>query len=95
MTEEPDFVTRWLGHIRALAVDIGPRGSTTEGERRGSRYCENALRELGLEPATESFLSARSIFLPHLIASSAMLVAFILYPWGGRLSAVAAAVRPS
>ena len=95
MAEEANFVARWLGHIRALAVDIGPRGSTTDGELRGAEYCQTALREIGLEPVTETFLSARSIFQPHLIASSAMLAAFILYPLAGRWSAVVAAVLSS
>ncbi|HLE04840.1 MAG TPA: M28 family peptidase [Anaerolineales bacterium] len=95
MTEQDEFVPRWLGHIRALAVDIGPRGSTTHGELRGAEYCHSALREIGLHPATEPFLSARSIFLPHLIASTAILAAFILYPLGGRWSALVAALLAS
>ena len=28
-------VERWLNHIRVLAEEIGPRGSTREGEGRG------------------------------------------------------------
>jgi hypothetical protein len=43
----------WLAHIRALAVDIGPRGSTTEGERRGAAYCAEVFRRLGLAPQVE------------------------------------------
>ena len=42
-------VEKWLDHIRALAVDIGPRGPTTEGERLGAAYCTNTLRRLGLD----------------------------------------------
>lgn len=86
------FVESWLRHIRALAQEIGPRGSTTEGERRGSEYCAEALRRLGLEAKVETFMSARSIYRPHVLASLAMLAAFAIYPFGGRASAAAAAL---
>ena len=46
MTEEID---RWMVHVRALAEGIGPRGSTTEGERQASVYCHQVLSALGLE----------------------------------------------
>jgi hypothetical protein len=85
-------VDTWLGHVRVLAEEIGPRGSTTEGERKGSEYCRQALADLGLSPAVESFHSARSIYFPHLLAASAMLLAFAIYPLAGRVSAAAAAV---
>ncbi len=45
-----DAVPVWLEHIRVLAEDIGPRGSTTEGERRGAEYCAQVLEQLGLTP---------------------------------------------
>ena len=44
------FVESWLGHIRALSEEIGPRGSTTEGERKGSEYCAQVMRQLGMRP---------------------------------------------
>jgi hypothetical protein len=87
-----DSVHTWLGHIRALSEDIGPRGSTTEGERRGAQYCQQALASLGYTVQVESFSSARSIFEPHLLAASGMLFAFALYPLAGRLTAALAAV---
>lgn len=83
-------IETWLGHIRALAVEIGGRGSTTEGERRGATYCQNQLTKLGLSPILETFQSARSIFTPHLLASLLMLTAFVLYPTAGRWSAAVA-----
>lgn len=85
-------VDTWLAHIRALAVDIGPRGPTTEEERRGAGYCAETFGRLGLAPQVEGFTSATSIFQPHLIAAGAMLLAFILYPLAGRASAAVAAV---
>jgi hypothetical protein len=86
----PAPIQTWLEHVRVLSVDIGPRGSTTEGERRGAEYCRNALEKLGLQAVLEPFKSARSIFLPHLLASLLMLSAFFVYPLAGRLSAAAA-----
>ncbi|MGE5249414.1 MAG: M28 family metallopeptidase [Bacteroidota bacterium] len=85
-------VSAWLRHVRALAVDIGPRGSTREGERKGAEYAQEQFRKLGLEPVWETFQSARSIFLPHLIGSAGMLAAFIIYPLGGKITAAVAAL---
>lgn len=85
-------VARWLEHIRILAEVIGPRGSTTEGERRGSAYCQDVLTQLGLNPQVEPFRSARSIYHPHLVAALVMLAAWLLYPLGGRATAVIAAL---
>jgi hypothetical protein len=82
----------WLEHIRVLAVEIGPRGSTTEGERKGAEYARDQLKRLGLDPTWETFKSARSIFLPHLIGSFMMLIAFIIYPLGGTITAVISAL---
>jgi hypothetical protein len=90
--DQEGILRRWLEHVRVLTEDIGPRGPTTEGERRAAAYCEKELREAGLAPEIESFRSARSIFLPHLLASAAMLVAFAVYPLAGRISAGFAAI---
>ncbi|NIM96427.1 MAG: M28 family peptidase [Anaerolineales bacterium] len=86
-TRHKRYLDRWLDHVRVLAEDIGPRGSTTEGERQGSEYCEKVLSELGLNPQIETFMSARSIYHPHLIGAIAMLIAFAIYPLAGRWSA--------
>jgi hypothetical protein len=86
------LISTWLSHIRALAVDIGSRGPTREGERRAALYAQEQLKEMGLEPKCETFLSARSIFHPHLLGSILMLVAFILFPLGGRITAIVAAL---
>lgn len=85
-----DPVETLLQHIRALSLGIGPRGSTTEGERRGAEYCKTQLEELGIQANIEAFMSAGSIFLPHLLASVLMLTSFILYPQAGRWSAAVA-----
>ena len=85
-------VSKWLEHVRALAVDIGPRGSTRDGERKGAEYAQAQFKKIGLKPVWETFLSARSIFLPHLIGCVLMLVAFSIYPLGGWITALIAAL---
>jgi hypothetical protein len=86
------YLDLWLAHVHALAEEIGPRGSTTDAERRGSEYCEQVLARLGLSPAMEPFTSARSMYLPYLLSQVAMLIAFALYPLAGRVSAGIAAI---
>jgi hypothetical protein len=85
-------VSTWLEHVRALSVDIGPRGSTREGERKGAEYAQAQFQKMGLTPIWESFQSARSIFLPHLIGCGLMLAAFVLYPLDGTVTKVIAAL---
>ncbi len=85
-------VATWLDHIRSLAVKIGPRGSTTEGEREGAVYVESEFARIGLQPVRETFRSATSIFQPHLLAAILLLAAFAVYPLGGPLTAGLAAV---
>jgi hypothetical protein len=85
-------VSTWLNHVRALSVDIGPRGSTREGELKGAKYAREQFQKIGLTPVWESYHSARSIFLPHLIGSLLMLAAFIIHPVGGQAGAVISAL---
>jgi hypothetical protein len=85
-------ITAWLSHIRTLAVDIGPRGPTRPGERQGAQYAQAQFEKMGLHPSFETFYSARSIFHPHLLGSFLILVAFILFPLSGRITAILAAL---
>ncbi len=86
------YVKQWLSHIRALTLEIGPRGSTTPEERQAAEYARAQFKQLGLTPIWQEFKSAKSIFLPHIIAGFMMIFAFILFPLGGRLTAVMAAL---
>lgn len=86
------MVTIWLKHIRALAVEIGPRGPTQPGERQGALYASAQFESLGLHPTVETFKSARSGFHTPLLCSILMLVAFIIFPLGDRLTAILAAL---
>jgi hypothetical protein len=85
-------VTAWLERIRFLSEEIGPRGPTREGERKGAEYVRSEFSKFGLTPVWETFMSARSIFQPHLIGSIGMLIAFFLYPLGGTVTAALAAL---
>ncbi len=92
MHTDPRHIDIWLQHIRALAEDIGPRGSTTEAERRASQYCEQVLAKLGLAPQIESFTSATTMFGYHLTVGLYVLAAFAIYPLAGRVSAATSLV---
>lgn len=85
-------VASWLSHIRFLAVDIGPRGPTRPAERQAAEYARTQFEKMGLQPALETFYSAKSIFHPHLLASILMLLAFIIFPLGGKVTALLAAL---
>jgi hypothetical protein len=85
-------VSTWLQHIRALSLDIGPRPPTRDGERLGAEYACEEFKRIGLSPVGETFKSARSIFLPHLIGSVLMLAAFLIYPLGGQITAIIGAL---
>jgi hypothetical protein len=84
-------VKEWLAHVRTLSVEIGPRGSTRPGERQGAEYARAKLEQSGLKPVWEAFKSIRSIFHPQLLSSILVLAAFILFPLGGRLTALLSA----
>jgi len=86
------YLSTWLGYVKTLASNIGPRGSTTEKEKEASDYCQQVFRDLHLTPKMEYFVSAKSIYHPHLLASLFMLLAFALYPLYGRIGAVFAAL---
>lgn len=91
-TASGNYLPTWLGHVKALSEEIGPRGSTTDKEREASAYCEGTFKKLQLTPQMETFKSARSIYQPHLLAAVFMLSAFVIYPLFGRTSAVVAAL---
>ena len=92
ITSSNPHVNAWINHIRRLAVDIGPRGPTRPGERQGALYAQGQLEKMGFQPVFETYSSARSIFHPHLLASALMLLAFLLFPLGGRITAIVAAL---
>lgn len=81
-----------LDHVRHLASAIGPRGTTTDGERAGAAYAAAQLEALGLTPTVERFPAPTSGWRPFALASATALVATALAVWGGRGGATAGAV---
>lgn len=90
-TRHHDISEKLLYHINILAINIGPRGSTRPEERQAADYAFKHLNNLGYQPRMEHFKSATSIYIPHIITAVLMLIAFIIYPLFGRLSAAIAA----
>mgnify|MGYP000215213648 CR=1 FL=1 len=91
-SREPNPTQSILTHIHYLSETIGPRGSTTPAERLGAEYCRDQFLQLGLSPIWEEYLSAKSIFTPHLIGAAFFLTAFFIYPLAGSVSAWISAV---
>ncbi len=75
-----------MDHVRYLAEQIGPRGSTTAQEATAARYAADVLHRAGLAPVTETFISARSAWLPYAVAFGLILTGQLLFwiaePWG-------------
>ncbi len=83
-------VDTWFRHIEHLAGVIGPRGSTTPGEAQAAEYSRETFQRAGLEPQVQPFQSAVSAWHPFALLMAIALAAFLVYPLGGRISAVAA-----
>ncbi len=79
MTETNAIVERWMAHIRALAVEIGPRGSTTPAEARAAEYVRGVLADLDAKPRVESFTSAKSGWLPYALVTFISLLGLTVY----------------
>ena len=70
-------------HVRYLSVTIGPRGSTTPGEKQAAEYAEQVYRKLGLSPLVEPFQSAKSAWLPFALGSGLVIVGEVSFLLGG------------
>ncbi|MHA3964873.1 MAG: M28 family peptidase [Candidatus Thorarchaeota archaeon SMTZ1-45] len=70
-------------HVKYLSVTIGPRGSTTLGEKQAAAYVANVYSNLGLSPIIEPFRSAKSAWLPFALGTGLILVGEVLYLVGG------------
>ena len=68
--------------VEALAVEIGPRGSTSAAERRASEYVANYLRSAGFETAIESFRSVTSFSWAFGTFFAAFVIAATLLAFG-------------
>jgi hypothetical protein len=79
-----------MDHVRYLVESIGPRGSTQEGEAQAARYAAEMLRQAGLEPISEEFVSARSKYRPYALSAGVNLLCAALFGLGGRSGVLAA-----
>jgi hypothetical protein len=79
-------------HVHHLAVEIGPRGSTTPEEKRAATYAEEVYRDLGLTPITEEFTSAKSAWRPFTLSTFLVLLSELVYLYGGLVGAVIASL---
>jgi len=66
-------------HVKHLAVNIGPRGSTTDGERAAAAYVARTFAEMGLKATTEPFTSTVSGWRPFAVAALVALAATVLF----------------
>jgi hypothetical protein len=86
-----------LKHVEHFVNTLGPRGSTTEGEKQAHTYSKETLEGLGYETHWEEYTSATSGWLPFTFALGIMLVADLLFFLGSlsqdaQMAALAAAV---
>jgi hypothetical protein len=93
MSEADRWAKRALAHARVLSRGIGPRGATSDGERRAAGYVRNELKQLGLRNTRiESFHGAVSTWMPWAIAFSLALwgmLAGLFFHWPGAIAGVA------
>jgi hypothetical protein len=73
-----------MDYVRYLVKNIGPRGSTCGGEAQAAYYVSDVLRDMGLQPVTEEFVSARSKYWPYALSAGVSLFCVALFELGGR-----------
>jgi len=78
---------RAMEHVRHLAVDIGPRGSATEGERRGSEYAAAEMRRWAQGVDVETFRCSWTYSHPWLVVG-ALIVASAILLWFSPVAAL-------
>lgn len=81
-----------MRHLRHLALEIGPRGSTTPQERQASAYARATFAAAGLETHEEPFRAPVSGWRPFALASAIGLASVALALAGGRAGALIAGV---
>ncbi len=77
---------RIMEHIKVLAEQIGPRGPTSENEKRASEYIHSVMEKNGLLVKTERFLSPSTFTWYYAIPCSIIFLSFLIFPFH-RLSA--------
>ncbi len=72
-----------LKHIEYFVNTIGPRGSTTEGEKKAHEYSQETLQGLGYDTHWEEYNSATSGWLPYSLAFGLLVVADLIFYFSG------------
>ena len=78
MTDTGGYAQLALDHIRCFAETIGPRGSTTSGDREGADYARRTMADLGFAALIETFEAGRSTYRPFTLALGGALLAGVL-----------------
>jgi hypothetical protein len=84
--------SRALLHLKHLALTIGPRGSTTAGERAAAEYARTTFEAAGLETHWEPFRAPVSGWRPFAIASLAGLGSLLVAQLFATSGAIVAAL---
>ena len=81
MSAQHSHMDTLMTTVQELAVEIGPRGSTSEAERRAAEYVARSLRSQGFDTTIESFRSVTSFswafggfFTAFIIAATLLVV---------------------
>ncbi|MCL5996554.1 MAG: M28 family metallopeptidase [Chloroflexi bacterium] len=81
-----------LDYIRDLTEVIGPRGSTSEEEAKAADYAADQLKQIGLAPQRQTFLSATSAYAPYALFAGLALLSIVLFWQPQPVGAAGAAV---
>jgi len=84
---------RAMEHVRHLAVDIGPRGSATQGERRGSEYAAAEMRRWAPGVSVETFRCSWTYSHPWIVVGALITASGILLWFSPVAALVVAAVN--
>jgi len=79
-----------LAHVKALAGEIGPRGTGTAGEAQAARYVRARLEELGLPVEEQRFRAVADMNWFPISVALLGLASAALYPWSRWLAAALA-----
>lgn len=81
-----------MTHLKHIAHDIGPRGSTTPQEREAAAHARKHFESLGLETYWEEFTSPTTGWRPFSVAAIIGLIAVVVFWLGGAAGALAAGI---
>jgi len=81
-----------MTHLKHIANDLGPRGSTTPQERKAAAYARKHFESLGLETHREEFTSPTTGWRPFSLAAIIGVIAVAVFWFGGPMGALVAGI---